>query len=344
MNINGSYIFMGAYEERNQKKYQFNHELTDFSEEKKLQGKEYIENELKAMDRHPKEGVVVSISKEDMDFLCSEEGFEKIKKDAADLYIKNAEAQKKIAANRDPSDPFWYNTGNQWLIFSESLYKSGYYDKMEDTQVKELESMLGKITSGMDFVSKTQYKTGLDFSHYGKENKSFMSSAEAAMELESSTNALKYFADKYVPAEQREEFNKLIDSYSAHNKQVLGEYRNPEEGFYKAVHDINTGYYPNSCVSGGGAPQKSDEFKYAMQLGGINKSTNDKQEFQSQVSKIFEEMLIKDSDQNKLFKRLERIYLGYVTDDSQDQKFLDYMRNQSKSVFDRMKEYWSDLL
>ena len=84
--------------------------------------------------RAENEGVKLSISKEDMDFLTSEDGFKKMQQDVMDLYAMNAKQQQKLAEGRDPSDKFWNNTGDQWLTFSEELDKTGFYDNMSDEQ------------------------------------------------------------------------------------------------------------------------------------------------------------------------------------------------------------------
>ena len=95
MNINGNSIFMGAYEERRRQEYQLNPKTLDVSEEKQTEITSKLKEAMKGIDRGNSQSAKVSISQEDIDFLCSEEGFEKMKKDAADLYLKNADSQKK---------------------------------------------------------------------------------------------------------------------------------------------------------------------------------------------------------------------------------------------------------
>lgn len=106
-------------------------------------------------------------------FLCSEEGYNKMKKDVEDLYAKNAMQQKELMKN-DKSDSFWGNTGNQWMVLSEKLYNSGFYTDMSDEEVEQAETTLAKITAGMDHLSRTLYQTGIEFSDYYGHGSNFL--------------------------------------------------------------------------------------------------------------------------------------------------------------------------
>ena len=279
-------------------------------------------------------GVKVSISKEDLDFLCSEEGFLKMKKDAEDLYIKNANQQKTIANGRDQEDVFWGNTGNQWLVFSEALYKNGFYDGMSDEEVKEFEDTLAYITSGMDCLSRSQYLTGIEYKSFGEEFKFFMDSSEAAMELESSTAALRYLADKMLPEEQREEFNKLIDKYYAHNTEVISEYNNPMESFNRVVAGMRSFQVADDPV---------DEYKYTVSLGKINKSEEAKRQYQNDMAELFA-ILEKSNGSAAIWEQIKEKFLDYSTDNSNDNGFRNYVFGQSQYLFDHMQKCWSNLL
>ena len=347
MNISGNSIFMGAYEERKQQTYQLNQDRFVISREKE----ELIKQSIEAVTKNPDwrkahvQGAEYSFSKEDIDFLCSEEGFEKMKKDAEDLYIKNADRQKEIAANRNPEDSFWKNTGNQWLIFSEFLYNNNFYADMGDNEVKEKEDLLAQITAGMDHLSRSQYKTGIEFSDfYGHGSNFFMSSGEVLMELEASTEALMYFADRFVPTEARGKFDELIDSYYSHNTQVISEYNNPMESFNKGVYAINSGKYPNSCIlKEGTAPNPVGEYKYTLLLGGMTKTMEETKKYQEDISKIFELLRKGSTDTDILKKQRKDLYADYMTKKSDDQTFRSYMAGQASSTFNRIENYWAEL-
>ena len=333
MNINGNNIFMGAYAERNQNLFQFNQSRLSLSTEKS----EAITAEIKeALDflKPQMNGVKVSISKEDLDFLCSEESFLKMKKDAEDLYIKNANQQKTIANGRDQEDVFWGNTGNQWLVFSEALYKNGFYDGMSDEEVKEFEDTLAYITSGMDCLSRSQYLTGIEYKSFGEEFKFFMDSSEADMELESSTAALRYLADKMLPEEQREEFNKLVDQYYEHNTDVISEYNNPMESFNRVVAGMRSFQVADDPV---------DDYKYTVNLGEISKSEEAKRQYQNDMAELFA-MLEKSNGSAAIWKQIKEKFLDYSTDNSSDNGFRNYVFGQSQYLFDHMQKCWSNLL
>ena len=333
MNINGNNIFMGAYEERNQNLFQFNQSRLSLSTEKSEAITAGIKEALDFL-KPQMNGVKVSISKEDLDFLCSEEGFLKMKKDAEDLYIKNANQQKTIANGRDQEDVFWGNTGNQWLVFSEALYKNGFYDGMSDEEVKEFEDTLAYITSGMDCLSRSQYLTGIEYKSFGEEFKFFMDSSEADMELESSTAALRYLADKMLPKEQREEFNKLIDKYYAHNTEVISEYNNPIESFNRVVAGMRSFQVADDPV---------DEYKYTVNFGKINKSEEAKRQYQNDMAELFA-MLEKSNGSAAIWEQIKEKFLDYSTDNSSDNGFRNYVFGQSQYLFDHMQKCWSNLL
>ncbi len=82
MKLNGTDIFIGAYAECRKNNHQPDQTAISVSKEK---------------------------AEEIMDFLCSEEGFQKMKQDAEDLYLKNINQQKAIAKDRNPDDLFLFD-------------------------------------------------------------------------------------------------------------------------------------------------------------------------------------------------------------------------------------------
>ena len=125
MKVYDTTIFLGAYAERNQ----MNQRTLSVTEEKTREIEEGLKDAFYNLNLQNRE-VKVSVSEEDMEFLCSEEGFQKMKQDAMDLYVKNANQQKVIAKDKNPNDLFWKNTGNQWLVFSETLYENDFFVNM----------------------------------------------------------------------------------------------------------------------------------------------------------------------------------------------------------------------
>ena len=170
MTVGGCSIFMGAYAERMYGR---------MAQEKT--GVQPDENRLREMtariaeaakefraDRENRDSV--SISKEGRDWLCSDSVYENMKDvDVlfANMYTDNVRQQEKLQQT-NPDDPFWGNTGNQWLVFSQKLYESGFYENMSDQEVQAMENILDRITGGMDGLSSVLYNTGLSFHAHGK--------------------------------------------------------------------------------------------------------------------------------------------------------------------------------
>lgn len=347
MNINGNSIFMGAYEERRHQSYQLNPRLLNVSEENQAEIESKLEAAIKSIDwnNDKSQNAKVSISKEDMAFLCSEEGFEKMKKDAADFYLTNANTQKKIAAGREETDAFWKNTGNQWLIFSEYLYNNDFYTDMTDEEVQEMEKTLAQITAGMDHLSRTQYTTGIEFSdYYGHGANYFMSSSEVLVELESSTSALRYFSDKFVSEDKKEQFDELINLYHTHNTEIIGEYVNPIESFNKMVHNIHSGKYPDSSVLKISDEKIVDEYKYTLLLGNISKTDTERAAFQKKITSVFDAIFQKADLSETFWTQLKDTYLAYTTNDSEDEAFRNYIWDNSSFTMNRIQNYWYHMI
>lgn len=348
MIINGTNIFMGAYEERRTQNNPMNREMLVINEDKQAEIKTKIEEAIKEIgwDKKNSSGATVSISQEDKDFLCSEEGFLKMKQDAADLYLKNVERQKTIAAGCEESDVFWTNTGNQWLLFSEYLYNNDFYTDMSDEGVKEMENTLARITAGMDHLSRSQYLIGIEFSdYYGHGSKYFMTENECLMELESSTAALTCFADRYIAEDKRSSFENLIKQYHEHNLQIIDEYQNPMESFNKMVYSIHANKYPGSDVLGK-IPKDGvvDEYKYTIMLGGITNNAAQQEQFRKDLRVLFAALGQEDVVTDKVWDQLKTQYIDYFTDKTDDSGFADYVWKESASTVQRMQQYWNVLL
>lgn len=333
MKINGNEIYTGAYARRQEQAHGSDMRLSSEQADNLSKSIENAFGSIAASNGN----VSVSVSKEDMDFLCSEDGFARMKKDAEDLYVANIRQQQKIAEGKDPSDKFWDNTGDQWLTFSKALDDAGFCDNMSDEQVREFEGLLEKITSGMDNLSKSQYNTGIDFGSYNAGGKYFMSSAEAATSLEASTEALKYMSDKLIPDDLKEEFNGLIDMYKKHNEEILSEYQSPMESFNKVVAGIQKA--GASFIS----KKPVAEYRYTGMLGEVDKTESDKNEYRSKVADIFTKYAGK-SDLKTIMDMLKAQYEEYATDDSDDEGFRQYVSKEADYLFDNIESYWSVLL
>ena len=327
-------VFTGAYAKRQQEAHKTGLSISKDQSETLEKSINAAANSINQSG----EGVKLSISKEDMDFLASEEGFKKMQQDTMDLYALNVKQQEKLAEGRDPSDKFWNNTGDQWLTFSEELDKAGFYDNMSDEQVKEFEGLLEQITSGMDRLSKSQYNTGIDFGSLSDSgSKFFMSSAEASVALETSTAALKYMSEKLIPDELKEDFNKLIDMYKKHNEEILSEYNNPMESFNRVVANIN------KMGSSKIAEKPVGEYKYTVMLGSIDKSEEEKKDFREQIADIFQKYGLK-GDFTTTLDMIKKQFEDYASGNSEDKGFRQYVNDEAARLFDDMQKYWVSLM
>lgn len=280
----------------------------------------------------------LSVSKDDVAFLCSDEGFAKMKKDAEDLYAANLRQQQKIAEGRDPEDKFWNNTGDQWMTFSEALRNGGFYDNMSGEQVREVEGLLEQITSGMDRLSKSQYNTGIDFGSLSDSgSKFFMSSAEASVALESSVAALQYMSEKLIPDDLKEDFNGLIDMYRKHNEEIMSEYNSPVESFNKVVANIN------KMGSIKIAKKPVGEYKYTVMLGSIDKTEDEKKDFKEQIADIFKRYGLK-GDFTTTLDMIKKQFEDYASGNSKDKEFRQYVSDEAAGLFDDMQNYWGSLM
>lgn len=340
MKLNGTNIFIGAYAER-KNNHQPDQTTISVSKEKAEEITADIKEAFYSLHLQNR-GVKVSISKEDMDFLCSEEGFRKMKQDAADLYIKNVNQQKVIAKDKNPDDLFWNNTGNQWLVFSEMLYNNGFYSEMGDEEVKQFEDTLAYITFGMDCLSKSQYLTGMEFSSIREEYKYFMSDNEAITELESSVAALQCLSDRLLPEEQQGEFNRLIDMYYKHNNEVLSEYNNPIESFNKVIAGMYSDKGSYSHFMEEAAKKPVSEYKYTVMLGMTEKSEQEKETYRQGLQILFEKMK-SSGDDTFIWEQIRECFQKYSTDDSDDDGFRNYVYEQAQYLFSHMKNCWSRL-
>lgn len=300
----------------------------------------------------------VSISEEGKAFLCSDAVKDNMRKSSAlveKMYTDNAKLQEKLQQT-DPDDPFWSNTGNQWLVFSEHLHSNGFYDAMSDEEVIAVETLLDKLTCGMDGVSSSLYHTGLNIyadNEPGKINTTgfdlFNETSEAlTMDLESSAAALKYFGETHIADETlRDEFNGLVDKYYSHNAEILKGYQSPAEKMQKAISNIHSGKYPNSAVfnksSQNAIEQYSERLNTNRHLGGVSHASEEENQYKKDISILFEQLKQGASGWDDMWKKLENALVDYTSDNSDSEKIRQAASEQAGVTLDRMKGYWRDL-
>lgn len=182
----------------------------------------------------------------------------------------------------ESADSFWQNTGSQYLVFSQKLNESGFFDSMSDKEAGEMESVLSAITKGMDSLSNAWYMTGQGPSGVDGKGYTLPTSYEARMELESSTAALMYFGEMYIEDEGlQREFEGLVEDYYAHNTEVLGEYKNPVEQMDKAVsafHESSANGQYNDLFAKA-VSQNSDRVAYSKYMGSVIHTKEEEQQY-----------------------------------------------------------------
>jgi len=356
MTIGGNNIFMGAYAERMQEAISHVGCNTQVSGAKQREITQKAEEALKEIKRNRDNRDTVSISKEGRELLCSETGYEKMKADTNEfltgLFTDYTQQQEKLQQS-NTNDPFWGNTGNQWLVFSKKLYDSGFYEDMTDEEVKQMENILDKITGGMDGFSRVQYGISLNMDAYieteegGKSAFNLLTeSGELWADLESSTAALKYFGEKYVKDDKlREEFNRLADQYYTHNSEILDGYQSLSEKMKQFTSDVFSGKYPNSALlhkfSNSLLEQNAENTNVAKYLGGITYSEDEIKQYRNQISLLFEQLKQGDFSLADALKKIENTFADYTTKGSNQQSIRNSVIMQADMTFERMKEYWS---
>lgn len=188
--------FTGAYNKRvEQNNYEAAAEKYHEEKESKQTVSEYL-------------GATVSISEESKKFM------------AGIAERKAAQKAAKEAVAQEYSENVFAGTGDfkqQYIVLSEKLYNNGFYDNLSDDKVHNMEDMLRKITSGMDRINGSGLNVNPE-----KE----LSHNASKQELTSSVNALKYFADKFVPEKMRDSFLAVVKQYESYNSSKVEVHKN----------------------------------------------------------------------------------------------------------------------
>ncbi len=359
MTISGSNLFMGAYTERVADRTLSAGSWLPVSEDTQREITNQVAEALKQIKASGKKQDSVSISEEGKAFLCSDAVKDNMRESSAlleKMYTDHAKLQEKLQQT-SPDDPFWSNTGNQWLGFSEHLHSNGFYDSMSDEEVIAAETLLDKMTCGMDGMSSSLYHTGLNIYAGNDPDKInatgfdlFNESRDAlAMDLESSTAALKYFGETYIADEAlRNEFNGLVDKYYSHNAEILQGYQSPAEKMQKAISNIHSGKYPNSAVfnksSQNAIEQYSERLNADSHLASVSHASEEENQYQKDISILFEQLKQGASGWDDMWKKLENALVDYTSDNSDNESIRQAASEQAGVTLNRMKGYWSLLM
>lgn len=252
----------------------------------------------------------------------------------------------KMFARRveDPSDIFSYRPQDQWLIFSQYLNDNGIFDGKNAKEIEEIENLLVDITDGLDNLNIATQK-GRDIKSGSKPITQQLTSAEAQLELASSTAALQLFSEKYVTGDAKEGFQQLIEQYTNRNEKRVLSYTSIEEKFYQGRAKIfETRHMDTTSLN---AKQKHN-LSITNKLGKINYT-------EAEISQMIEGykekfgMLQNKSDVDVLISQLQEELSKFVTKgiSKQDKDYEaanNFVKEKSAKTFERITDYWKKLL
>ena len=240
--------------------------------------------------------------------------------------------QKDInVQNADPSDIFSYRPQDQWLVFSQYLHESKYFDSLSDEELKKVESILQHITDGMDSLAKY---AGINLFGIKKQQ---LNSYEAHLDLASSTAALQHFSDTFLSGDVKAGFDQLIQDYVRHNTKKVMDYQSVEERFYAARAKIN----PLN------APLTYQQARHLSMTNKLGKTIYTHEEIES-VIKNYQEMfkeIKNEEDLSSVLLKVKEQLLEFVTKgispkDVDYQLARDFVTQHSDDTFKRIENYW----
>lgn len=290
------------------------------------------------MQEHLGEGVSIAISQESQEFMSGVE-----ERKAAQR------AEKEALREQYSTNPFAYRgnalsltnleTGEraaqeptQWRVFSESLYKNGFYDNMSDEEVEEIEGVLKSIISGTDSISGL---TDSDRSY------SALSHEAAKLEFISSVNALNYFADIYVPEGMRGAFQDLIKAYEDYNRESVAKHKNADDLYSEAMAKISA---PNAR-NVDAAVKKTQEQTAASQAIGKVKHTDEEEAKQVQdYQAFFDRLTAQKNSAGSIFDELKDTLVNYAAGGNKNADVLALLNARNEGSVNHMADYWKQLL
>lgn len=318
--------FEGAYEKRAVKR------------DSQAAAKAYKQAEKTSVQEHLGEGVSITISPESQEFISGVEE-RKVAQRAEKEALREQYATNPFAYSGNALSLTSLETGErvaqepaQWRVFSESLYKHGFYDNMSDEEVEEMEGMLKSITSGTDSIS------GLTDS---ERSYSALSHEAAKLEFISSVNALHYFADNYVPEGMQGAFRDLIKSYEDYNKESVAKHKNADDLYSEAMAKISA---PNA-YNADAVVKKAQEQTVASQAIGKVKHTDEEEAKQMQdYQTLFDRLTVQKDSAGSIFNVLQDTLINYAAGGNKNADVLALLHTRNDGSINHMADYWTKLL
>lgn len=270
-------------------------------------------------------GTSVEISEESKEFMAGV-----AERKAAQ--IAEREAAREAARATEGGNAF-IGTGDfkqQYLVLSENLYNNGFYDKLSDGEVRDMEQMLKDITSGMESINGS----GL--------NRNFateMSHEAAKLELVSSVNALNYFADKYVPEEMRDSFKEMIKQYESYNSKKVAA--------HKSIYDLrdeSMAKLPAPNAVNAADKKTQEDIKASVEIGRVKHTKEEEQKNKEKYQILFDSLMQKQDSVSNIFSSLQNTLVGYASGGSKNSNVLAMLNSRNLAAIHNMSHYWSRLL
>ena len=268
-------------------------------------------------------GTSVKISEESKEFM------------AGVAERKAAQRAEREAARAAEGGNAFSGTGDfkqQYLVLSENLYNNGFYDKLSDDEVRDMEQMLKDITSGMESINKSSLNRNFSTE---------MSHEAAKLELISSVNALNYFADKYVPEEMRDSFKEMIKQYESYNSEKVATHKNIYDLRDKSMAKMPA---PNAVNVSSAVKKSQEDAKASMEIGRVKHTKEQEQKNKDEYQALFNSLMQRQNSISNIFNSLQNTLVNYASGGSKNSNVLAMLHERNFAAIHNMSNYWSRLL
>lgn len=248
---------------------------------------------------------------------------------------KAAQRAEREAARAEEGGNAFDGTGDfrqQYLVLSENLYKNGFYDKLSDEEVRDMEQMFKDITSGMESINKTSLNRNFSTE---------MSHEAAKLELVSSVNALNYFADKYVPEEMRDSFKDMIKQYESYNSEKVEAHKSIYDLRDESMAKISA---PNAVNVSAAVKKSQEDAKASMEIGKVKHTKEQEQQNKNEYQALFDSLMQKQDSVSNIFNSLQNTLVNYASGGSKNSNVLAMLNSRNLAAIHNMSDYWSRLL
>lgn len=226
-------------------------------------------------------------------------------------------------------DPF-NRIGTQFSTISKALSEMGYYDNLSDEEVLETDKLLANITYGMNNICG-------NFRVETETRAPELSSYAAKFELESSTAALRRFADKYLPEHMRETFQNLVDKYYEHNSKALEGYRSTRE----IMDELQANTYDKTASSR--VIPMSEEEKMTQLAGKVKTKDEDVNSAIKEWRTYFKMFAQAEHPADDVIAKLSESLSRLASGNSENKRFVQYIGNRNAFAIENARLYWSAL-